>query len=65
MAHPGPTKAFLQQSLEAAMYHYFVPFGCTHPTPPVCSCRTYLQIMLHVLTSQAQNLPTPIEVISG
>ena len=41
MAHPVPTKAFLQSSPEAAML--FAPFGCTHPLPlscPFCCCRT-------------------------
>ena len=33
MAHPVPTKGFLQLSPEAAML--FVPFECTHPSPPV------------------------------
>ena len=33
MAHPVLTKGFLQLSPEAAML--FIPFGCTHPTPPV------------------------------
>ena len=33
MAHPVPSKAFLQTSPEAAML--FAPFGCTHPPPPV------------------------------
>ena len=33
MAHPVPTKAFLQPSPEAAML--FAPFRCTHPPPPV------------------------------
>jgi len=31
MAHPVPTKAFLQPSPEAAML--FAPFGYTHPPP--------------------------------
>jgi len=33
LAHPVPTKAFLQSSPEAAIL--FAPFGCTHPLPPV------------------------------
>ena len=33
MAHPMPTKGFLQLSPEAVML--FAPFGWTHPPPPV------------------------------
>ena len=33
MAHPVPTKGFLQLSSEAAML--FALFGCSHPPPPV------------------------------
>ena len=33
MAHPVPTKGFLQPSPEVAML--FLPFGCTHTPPPV------------------------------
>jgi len=32
VAHREPTKAFLKQSPEAAM---FVPFGCIHPLPSI------------------------------
>ena len=33
MAHPVPTKGFLQPSPEAAML--FAPFRCTHPHSPI------------------------------
>jgi len=36
MAHPVPTKGFLQPSQEAAML--FLPFECTHPPPLYHPC---------------------------
>jgi len=68
MAHPVPTKGFLQLSPEAAML--FAPFGCTHSPPPVLPCLLKLKlspkdIARSDMASQAQNLPTSIEVTGG
>ena len=72
MAHPVPTKAFLQPSPEAAML--FAPFGYTHPPHPVPPSPTISahaepisKKTLREVTSQAQNLLTSIEslVVKG
>ena len=66
MAHPVPTKPFLQPSTEAAML--FAPFGCTHPPPPVPPFLLAQNLSpkdIAGVTSRAHNLPTSIEVISG
>jgi len=68
MAHLVPTKGFLQPSPEAAML--FAPFGCSHSPPPVLPCLLKLNlypkdIARSDMASQAQNLPTSIEVTGG
>ena len=66
MAHPVPTKAFLQPSPEAAML--FAPFGCTHspsPAPPFLLAQNLSPKHIARSDITSTNLLTSIEVTSG